>query len=166
MNQQQKEIERKLNSTSYPLWGFALPTIGRVTGRCTGDIYCFGDNYGFENGNGVEYEEEDYAVFLEKVRTLEDLRQGLQELSPFANDALAIAETMDEEEFIEFKIALAYERGIMMAGVGESKLTNRYLSLVLPTCLLKAAPLAREANVSIGVAMLRLVEEGIDIFPP
>ncbi|MEK7621698.1 MAG: hypothetical protein AAB415_00810 [Patescibacteria group bacterium] len=158
----EKEIEKKLNNISYPLGEFSLPTICRVTGRWSGDIYSFGDN---RDGNGVEYEEEDYAHFLSKVQTLEDLRQGLKELSPFADDALAVAETMDDADFVEFKLTLAHEKRMLVDHVGESRLPRRYLSLVLPTCLLKAGPVAQEFNVSIGVAMLRLVQEGIDIFP-
>lgn len=137
----QEKVEGKLNKD----WGLSQTV-------CPPYGY---DIYGFR--------ESDYVSFLDTVRTLSDLCSGLRELSPFADDALAVAETMNEMEFIEFKLCLAHERRIARVGYGESKLLPRHSSLVVPRFFLQASPIAERFNVPIGATMVRLIEEGVGV---
>lgn len=107
-----------------------------------------------------DFEEEDYIYFLDHVRSRDDLLTGLCELSPFADDALDIAERMNDQDFYRFKLALACERGRARReeGAGESVLPKKYGKVVLPTSFLKAHFLAEKFAVSLGVALIRMFE--------
>jgi len=58
----------------------------------------------------IDFEMRDYVFFIDHAQSLSDLVKGLVILSPFADDALAIAESMSEADFEEFKQALLLER--------------------------------------------------------
>lgn len=147
----QRQVEHNLDK-GYGSWDLST-SLFSSSGEDMEDIYCFGDS-----------EKSGYAPFLDRVQTLTDLRRGLKGLSPLADDALAVAEAMAEADFVDFKLCLAHERRIANDSEGESKMPKRYLPLLLPSAFLRAAPIAQKFNVPLGVAAVRLVEEGINIF--
>ncbi len=63
--------------------------------------------------------------FLDEVKSVADLTEGLFQLSPFAEDALEVALCMSETDFIEFKLALVQERKAAR-GEGGSMMPERY----------------------------------------
>lgn len=106
----------------------------------------------------VEFEMVDYVWFLDHVASLLDLIEGLEQLSPFADDALDIAISMTEMDFISFKLALAIERRVAESGEGESKMPKLYHNLLLPNLFVEAFPLSEKARVSLGLAIFRMIE--------
>lgn len=111
---------------------------------CTpGDMYCFTLWH--------------YTHFLDEVKSIADLIEGLFQLSPFADDALEVALGMSESDFIEFKLELVQGRKAAREG-GESVMLERYYALLLPNRFPMAIVLADKARVSLGVALIRLME--------
>jgi hypothetical protein len=98
-----------------------------------------------------------YVHFLDNVSSLRDLIEGLFQLSPFVDDALAVAEYMSEADFAEFKLALISERKAAL-DEGESIMPERYNSLVLPSRFAMAIILADRGRVSLGPALIRIME--------
>lgn len=107
--------------------------------------------YDFEMGN--------YVYFLDNIKSLADLIEGLFVLSPLADDALEVAEQMNENDFYDFKIALARERGICQRG-GEidSIFPTRYMPLLIPEQFVLGNSLADKFEVSLGTALIRVIE--------
>jgi hypothetical protein len=103
-----------------------------------------------------------YNRFLDDVRSRSDLVEGLEALSPFADDALDIALRMSEEEFIGFKLALAHERGIASREEFGTQLKPRYFQLVVPTLFAEATLVAEEWAVPLGVVLIRLMDRKMD----
>lgn len=110
-----------------------------------GEYVC--DMYDFDTHN--------YIHLIDNSRTRIDLVKGLRELSPLADDALEVAELMDDKNFYEFKIALAYERTQVL----DSKMPDRYLPLVLPKRFVTALPLTEKFAVALGVALIKIKEQ-------
>ncbi len=79
----------------------------------------------------IDFEIENYHYFLDKVSDIDDLIRGLSMISPFANDALDVAEGMTENDFIDFKLALSQER-LASQGLAESRMPKKFLPIVLP----------------------------------
>lgn len=95
---------------------------------------------------------------LDNATSHEALVNGLRELSPLTDDALKIAEQMSDQDFYDFKIALAHERGLSMHGEVGSKLPKKYLALVLPRRLIAATELAQKAQAPLGAVIIRMME--------
>lgn len=94
-----------------------------------------------------------YISFVDNVSSLEDLREGLGELSPFADDALAVAQSMTESDFCNFKLALPFERR------GDGSKTPRYSgAILLPERFVPAVLLAEQAGAPLGATLIRLLE--------
>lgn len=101
---------------------------------------------------------ENYVYFLDHAGSLADLKRGLWELRPLFDDALDVAEQMNDRDFKKFKLALCYERELAKGIEGRSKMPARYLVLLFPRRLVKAFPLAEQALVPLGVALIRVAE--------
>ena len=110
-----------------------------------------------------DFEIHNYRFLLDNASSLGKLLEGLHHLSPLMDDALAVAKTMEEKDFYDFKIALAHERRVAMEG-GESKMPLRYGQLVLPQSILETGNLPERVNVTLGVVLIRMTdfEEGYD----
>ena len=100
-----------------------------------------------------DFEKDNYIYFLDNVKSLEDLLEGLRQLSPLADDALEVAENMNHQNFYKFKIALIYERR-----QEDSKMPDRYLALVIPRWFMYALPWAEKYGVPLGNVTIRLME--------
>ncbi len=100
-----------------------------------------------------DFELFNYTYFLDNVKSLEDLLKGLEELSPFADDALEVAELMTERDFCDFKLALVHERKRE-----ESYMPERFFCLLIPDRIFAAQPIAEMFKVPLGAALIRIVE--------
>ena len=114
-------------------------------------------SFGMGSGDIDDLEISHYVYFLDNVKSLSDLREGLHQLSPLADDALEVAENMDEGDFYEFKLALAYERRVQEEG-GESKMPAKYFFLLLPALFLRAVPIAEKFRAGMGSACIRILD--------
>lgn len=93
--------------------------------------------YDFEIGN--------YISFLDNVKSLQDLIQGLRELSPLTDDALSVAEGMNDNDFIYFKLALIKERQNSKLNNNFEQpnvMENKYLPILIPTNFIPASEIA------------------------
>lgn len=105
-----------------------------------------------------DFEFSHYNSFLDSVNSPGDLLRGLEELSPFANDALAIAEKLGEDDFRKFKTALALERSTATDRIDQrSEIPQKWLPIVLPVRFIQAQLLAEEYEVCLGAALVRLM---------
>ncbi len=100
----------------------------------------------------------DYTRFLDEVRTRDKLIKGLCSLSPFADDALDAVVSMNETEFISFKLALARERGLSERRETGTAVDPAHMCILVPEWFIRALPIAQEFNAALGVALLRLME--------
>ena len=118
--------------------------------------------FDYDVGSDIhDFEMSSYVYFLDHVRSKEDLLQGLHELSPLADDALAVAERMSDQNFIDFKLALIREKQITSGGLTlESCMPKRFDHLVLPKRFLKVllSGIPEKFEVCLGVALVRCVE--------
>lgn len=112
------------------------------------------DSFGDGNCEINDFGTEDYVYFLNNVKTLEEMIEGFRHLSPLADDALSAAKSMNGADFQRFKKALAYER----RQDEKRRMPKKYLSLVLPERFLDGYVLAEEFRVTLGTALIRLVE--------
>lgn len=101
-----------------------------------------------------DFEEHNYNYFLDHVFSLDELLTGLLQLSPFANDALSVAEKMNEQDFRRFKSALAKERSCE----SKSVFPGKFRSLILPKSFIQATIMAERYEVPLGVALIQLAE--------
>lgn len=106
--------------------------------------------YDFEMGN--------YVYFLDNVKSLADLIEGFIQLSPLANDALEVAEQMNENDFYDFKIDLAHERSICQRYEMDSIFPARYIPLLIPEQFVLGSLLADKFIVPLGTALIRIIE--------
>ena len=98
-----------------------------------------------------------YKWFLDNASSLDDLILGLTELCPFADDALAVAQQMSEDDFVDFKLCLVAERR------GEdSSMSEAYRTIVLPEKILQGMLLAEKTKVPLGAALVRIFETEIE----
>ncbi len=117
--------------------------------ECKVDIHSFGDDSDMGGS---------YTYFLDNIRSLDELIQGLEELSPFADDALEIARSMTMQDFYDFKLALPFERN------GKDwQMPDRFSSLVLPTRILKGMFLSQKAGAPLGTTLVRMLEVELDV---
>lgn len=115
--------------------------------------------FGSDLGTEVyDFEEFQYIHFLNHVSSREDLLRGFQELSPFADDALEVAERMTEEDFYEFKLALARERGLSARKEDVSNFPAKYATLLIPRHFIKGTFASKKFEVSLGCALVRMFE--------
>ena len=128
-----------------------------------------------EPGNElIDFELSDYTRFLDKVSSLRDLVEGLYELSPFADDALDMAESMNDLDFSVFKLALVNERKIasflkdcdfkqmvLVNVTGEeipaSRMPPEFGVLLLPSRFIRGQMLAQQVETSLVLAMERIM---------
>lgn len=104
----------------------------------------------------VDFEISNYTHFIDNVPSLEKLIEGLALLSPFVDDALDIAESMQESDFCTFKLALPRERKAA-TGEGSSCMPESFVQLLLPDRFLGALLLGG-SGASLGVALIRMME--------
>ena len=102
-----------------------------------------------------DFESNNYNYFLDHVASLDELIAGLQQLSPLADDALSVAENMNERKFQRFKSALKAERDCKSRSAFPKKLG----SLILPINFIQATVLTEIYEVSLGVALIKLDEK-------
>jgi len=140
------DYERMLSKLENGPWYLSPRLFGNDLG--TRDIY------DFEFGS--------YIYFLDHTKSVNDLIEGLRELSPFADDALAVAECMSEQDFINFKLALVRERKIAKGEAEglESCMPRRFDPVVLPKRILdiQLRGITKKAEVALGVALVRSLE--------
>ncbi len=103
-----------------------------------------------------------WVYFLDHIGSIRDLVRGLEELSPLADDALLVAQAMNEQEFAEFKLALARERRVATGEIGESNFPSKYLLLLYPALFMPASMLAQQFHVCLGASLIRMVELGLE----
>jgi len=109
--------------------------------------------FGYVGADMYDFEISNYVYFLDNVKSIQDLLAGLDELSPFADDALAIAEKMNEKTFLLFKLDLTCERH------GESNNTShRFASIFIPSQFIQAQLIAQEFKVPLGSSLIRIFE--------
>ena len=123
-----------------------------ISSRLFGDTGC----------NIYDFDESNYKYFLDNVRSLEDLMLGLYQLSPFADDALDVASLMTEDDFLNFKIALARERHSAKEDE-DSVFPSQYDALLVPEKFLSAALITQEFQAPLGVALIKFMEHGKEI---
>ena len=105
-----------------------------------------------------EFEVSDYNRFLNNVSSQKDLVRGLKELSPFVDDALAVASSMNEQDFIDFKLALVHERKVARGETGGSVMPHRYDPLLVPDRFITAQMMSTKFETSLEVALGRIME--------
>ena len=129
------KLNQKIGSAENYSW--------KVSSDLFGDVGC--DIHDFEPYN--------YTYFLDNVKSIEDLLKGLCQLSPLADDALKVAERMNQQDFYEFKSALAYERR-----QEDSRLPNKYDALVIPKWFIPAISIADKCKMPLGAALIRVIK--------
>lgn len=103
-----------------------------------------------------DFQIDNYTYFLDNVKSCENLIRGLRQLSPLADDALLIAESMSEREFHKFKRVLVKER------CGEySNAPKKFRVIIIPKRFTPAIPLVDKCQVPLGAVLIKLIEEGI-----
>lgn len=111
-----------------------------------------------------DFESHHYVHFLNKVKSVEDLREGLYQLSPLANDALEIAERMTKKGFASFKRTLlsarieSGENQLPLFGEARKRDISKYAALLVPRGFILASEIADKFHVSLGVALIRIME--------
>lgn len=116
-------------------WGLSPDLFGEV-GPGQIDIYAFRADH--------------WVFFLNNVNSLENLLEGLRQLSPLVDDALEVAEQMGDRDFRKFKKALVKERR------GEKAMPGKYDALLIPEGFLLGALVADKFEVPLGAALIRL----------
>lgn len=112
-----------------------------------------------EAGGGViyDFEANNYTFFLDNIKSLNQLLEGLQHLSPLVDDALSIAEKMKEKDFMKFKKDLQYERKME-----DSRLPNKYHPLIIPQRFVLAIFSAEKYEVPLGTALIQMMKSEIN----
>jgi hypothetical protein len=149
-NQATFDFRKKLGRESFDYWNISCPDLfgdDPVEGSAD-EMYCFTMGH--------------YVHFLDNVGSLHDLIEGLFQLSPFVDDAFLVAQSMSESDFVEFKLSLISERKAAK-GEGESKMPQKYFCLLLPGRFPSAILLAEKACVSMGPALIRIMETEMQI---
>ncbi len=109
--------------------------------------------FGDVGGDIHDFESYNYVYFLDNVKSLNDLIEGLRQLSPLADDALKVAESMSDKNFHKFKKSLPEER------CGErSVMPKKYDALLVPKRFITVLPIAEKFLVSLGTALIRMIE--------
>ena len=105
----------------------------------------------------IDFQWDNYLYFLEHVGSLDDLVDGLAQLSPFADDALDAAEGMSHMDFADFKIALPQERRAAH-GDGVSRMPKKFHAILLPKHFIIPIKLSKQAAASLMVTTMRYLE--------
>ena len=108
-----------------------------------------------------DFQMEHYVYFLDNVSSSDALIRGLNDLDPFVDDALKVAQLMTEVGFASFKLALIHERKVARNEAAESIMPKEFSPVVLPLKFLWAMQLAHTAKVAMGTALIRTMEEEI-----
>lgn len=112
--------------------------------------------------NIYDFQAYNYVYFIDHVTSKEELVRGLRELSPLADDALEIAERMDDLAFVQFKLALKRERSSVERDGRSSmplRLPLRYGVLLIPKRFFEALPLSEKYEVPLGAVLIRIMEK-------
>jgi len=112
------------------------------------------DLFGDVGADINDFEAYNYAYLLDHAKSLDDLIQGLSELSPLADEALEVAEQMNNKDFAEFKRALERERLQK-----DSSMPSRYMPLLVPKRFVSAGIVAEMCVMPLGAAIIRIMEE-------
>lgn len=99
----------------------------------------------------------DYVRELDACDTLPDLVGMLERWQAVAKDALAVARTMTDADFSEWRAGLASERRGEFAG---EAFAIKFGAVLLPRTLIEVASAAVKFGVPWGCAYIRLKEEG------
>ena len=136
------------------------------------------DLFGDDPGSDIhDFQSDSYKYFLDNVKSLTDLVEGLRQLSPFADDALAVAEKMNEKDFTKFKQALSGERRALSDSHEEQlplflklepltlapKMPRKYFALLIPKQFIIAELAAEKFNVCLGVALIQIDYASADL---
>jgi hypothetical protein len=100
---------------------------------------------------------ENYFFFLENMKSWRDLIDGLEQLSPLADDALEVAETMSNQDFYVFKITLA------RASQEFVQIPLEYVAILTPNIFSLACPVTEKMAVTLGCAAIRIMELNLHV---
>jgi hypothetical protein len=130
--------------------------------------YLSGELFGGRGCDIFDFEIESYVHFIDNVTSLGELRRGLQELSPLADDALAVALLMDNVRFATFKISLIAERikaqipsPLMVLDTEKmdtEKMPEQFYPILIPQSFIKGVMIADNFGVPLGAALVRIEE--------
>jgi hypothetical protein len=99
----------------------------------------------------------DYAKALDAAKTLDDLRTAVKLYGEVAIDAVEAVERMMEDDFEDWRHALAGERkGIFM---GEDRM-EKFGDILMPGTMMKISIFASQFHVPWGLAYNRLKQVG------
>lgn len=101
------------------------------------------------------YEATDYNRMINEADTLEKLISGLEKISPFADDALIVAKTLDDKTFKDYRHWLKEERKGNFQG--EEK-TIKYGAILIPVIFIDCHFLQETFKVPLGTACNRILE--------
>ena len=108
-------------------------------------------------GAGIfDFEFYNYNYLLDNVETLEALVEGLEQLSPFADDALEITKTFSVEDFDRFKTDLSEERALSDKADTDSTFPHDWLPILIPSRFIEAQLLSSAARAPLGAALIRI----------
>lgn len=99
-----------------------------------------------------------YAQAVTDATTLADLRTVMANYQPFAVDAQIVVESMNEDQFQEFRKGHAMEHRRTFAG---AEWGNRYGCILLPYPMVKLTLLAGEFHVPESVMYWRICEQNL-----
>lgn len=127
------------------------------------------DLFGNDSGSDIhDFQLDGYKYFLDNVKSLTDLVEGLRQLSPFADDALAVAEKMSEKDFRKFKRALPGERRALPGLYEEQlslyskleppKMPRKYFAILVPKQFIISGFVAEEFEICLGVALIQIMK--------
>lgn len=123
----------------------------------------------FPTSDGLihDFDTSDYVSFLNAVGSRSGLVEGLQSLSPLADDALITAQRMTEEEFGRFREVLARERSVSEAQEESgSEMPEEWFPILMPERFLQAYSASLEFEVPLGTALVRIFElQALEILP-
>ena len=125
----------------------------------------FGDNYDLHDFDG-----EAYIFFIDNVESHGGLIEGLDSLSPFADDALAVAKRMTQGDFDEFKKYLRlkprWKGSLVLKRTEIGEMPGKYIPLILPQLFLEAdCSLIKDYGISLGTYLIKTIraQEGVTI---
>jgi hypothetical protein len=117
----------------------------------------FGDNYDL-----YDFDEESYKFFIDNVESIGELIRGLDSISPFADDALAIAKKMTREDFDKFKRHLnlrpRWEGSVVLKRTEIDKMPEKYLPIILPKLFCDVDySLKEKYGISLGTYLIQTI---------
>ena len=94
-----------------------------------------------------------YTAGINASKTLYDLREFLRSWAGLADDALKIANEMDEKKFKQFRKCLKIERSGKFSGVENQEMVG---TILMPEVMLRASVAEQEYKVPWGTCVIRL----------